>query len=339
MTLIKADITNIFLMIISAILALLLPFELFLISYAILGPLHYLTEISWLHKKQYFVPRKKDYFLLLVVSIIIAALVLLINLWPLFKDLVLVENFFNAKKLDKNEFQNEIYSWAPALVFLAFATAFIATFVKDWWFRTNAFVVTIILLLIFKGTWTYSVIFGILLTTVIHVWLFTGIFILSGAIKTRALSGYISFVVFLLCSISFLFISQSNYIAVKYAAEIFQGGNFGLNEIIFRIFNITFQQQDLIYSSLGIKIQSFIAFAYTYHYLNWFSKVEIIKWNQVPQKFLITSGAMWLASIALYAYDYKTGFYFLFFLSMMHVFLEFPLNFHSIRSVFARSKI
>jgi hypothetical protein len=339
MALIKGDITNIFLMIISAIMALLLPFELFLISYAILGPLHYLTEISWLHKKQYFVSRKKDYFLLLAVSIIIAALVLLINLWPLFKDLASVENFFDAKKLDKNEFQNEIYSWASALIFLAFATAFIATFVKDWWFRTNAFVVTIILLLIFKGTWTYSVIFGILLTTVIHVWLFTGIFILSGAIKNRALSSYISFTVFLLCSISFLFISQSNYIAGKYAAEIFQGGNFGLNEIIFRIFNVPFQQQDLIYSSLGIKIQSFLAFAYTYHYLNWFSKVEIIKWNQVPQNFLIASAVMWLSSIALYVYDYKTGFYFLFFLSMMHVFLEFPLNFYSIRSVFARSKI
>ncbi|MES2961153.1 MAG: hypothetical protein V4694_02095 [Pseudomonadota bacterium] len=326
-------------MIISAILALLLPFELFLISYAILGPLHYLTEIFWLHKKQYFVPRKKDYFLLLTVSIIIAALVLLINLWPLFKDLTSVENFFNAGKLDKNEFQNEIYSWAPALIFLAFATAFIATFVKDWWFRTNAFVVTIILLLIFKGTWTYSVIFGVLLTTIIHVWLFTGIFILSGAIRNKALASYISFTVFCIISASFLFISQSNYIAGKYAVEIFQGGNFGLNEIIFRIFNIPFQQQDLIYSNIGIKIQAFLAFAYTYHYLNWFSKVEIIKWNQVPKKFLIASGTMWLASIALYLYDYKTGFYFLLFLSMMHVFLEFPLNFHSIRSVFGKGKI
>ncbi|MCC6181260.1 MAG: hypothetical protein IT237_05450 [Bacteroidia bacterium] len=42
---------NIGLMIISAFLAFLLPFELFLFSYAVLGPLHYLTEIGWLHKK------------------------------------------------------------------------------------------------------------------------------------------------------------------------------------------------------------------------------------------------------------------------------------------------
>jgi hypothetical protein len=31
------------------------PFELLLFSYAVLGPLYYLAEISWLHKKKYFI--------------------------------------------------------------------------------------------------------------------------------------------------------------------------------------------------------------------------------------------------------------------------------------------
>jgi hypothetical protein len=45
---------NIGLMIVSCLLAFRFPFELFLFSYAILGPLHYLTEISWLHDRKYF---------------------------------------------------------------------------------------------------------------------------------------------------------------------------------------------------------------------------------------------------------------------------------------------
>jgi len=34
--------------------AIIIPFELFLFSYAILGPIHYLSEIAWLDKKNFF---------------------------------------------------------------------------------------------------------------------------------------------------------------------------------------------------------------------------------------------------------------------------------------------
>lgn len=45
---------NVGLMIVSCLVAYVIPFELFLFSYAVLGPLHYLTEISWLHDRGYF---------------------------------------------------------------------------------------------------------------------------------------------------------------------------------------------------------------------------------------------------------------------------------------------
>ena len=70
----------------------------------------------------------------------------------------------------------------------------------------------------------------------------------------------------------------------------------------------------------------FIAFAYTYHYLNWFSKTSIIKWHLVERKYLILTLGIWVLALALYASDYRTGLKFLFFLSFLHVFLEFPLN-------------
>src|SRR2546430_5445042 len=43
----------------SCLLAYAFPFELFLFSYAVLGPLHYLTEISWLHDRKYFVQARR----------------------------------------------------------------------------------------------------------------------------------------------------------------------------------------------------------------------------------------------------------------------------------------
>jgi hypothetical protein len=35
-------------MLLASCLAIVIPFELVLLSYAVLGPAHYLTEISWL---------------------------------------------------------------------------------------------------------------------------------------------------------------------------------------------------------------------------------------------------------------------------------------------------
>ena len=78
----------------------------------------------------------------------------------------------------------------------------------------------------------------------------------------------------------------------------------------------------------------FIAFAYTYHYLNWFSKTSIIRWHQMGGRRLVIIGALWLASVGLYLYDFKLGFKVLFYLSITHVYLEFPLNHLSIIGIF-----
>jgi hypothetical protein len=49
------DLINVLLIIISLALAFNVPFGLFIFSYVLLGPLHYLTEINWLREKSYFV--------------------------------------------------------------------------------------------------------------------------------------------------------------------------------------------------------------------------------------------------------------------------------------------
>ena len=87
------DHINIWLLIFSFAIAIYLPFELFLFSYAFLGPLHYLTEINWLDDKTYFLKSKNKIFI--VFAIIIAA-------FPLLKYLESIDSF---KQEQDNQYQ------------------------------------------------------------------------------------------------------------------------------------------------------------------------------------------------------------------------------------------
>ena len=82
----------------------------------------------------------------------------------------------------------------------------------------------------------------------------------------------------------------------------------------------------------------FIAFACTYHYLNWFSKTEVIRWHAVPRPRFIAVVVVAAISVALYAVDYSLGFKWLFLMSFMHVMLEFPLNWVSATGIFQELK-
>ncbi len=294
----------------SLALAVILPFELFLISYAVLGPLHYTTEISWLDKKDYFLDSfAKKIFLPIAVLITAAAIFT--------KDLHLTS----------------------LLIFLSFSVAVILMSFSSWWSRLNAFALALFIGLVIGKVSFYAIIFGILLTTIIHVWLFTGLFILSGAKKDRSRLGYFSFLVFILCSLSTSIIPISNYEISDKAFLILSEDGFLLNKTLLEILNIPFASQDLISSQAALKIQTFIAFAYTYHYLNWFSKVEIIKWHKVSKTSLAISLTIWIAALSLYAYDYRLGASALLFLSILHVLLEFPLNFLSVKILLKKSSI
>lgn len=80
-------------------------------------------------------------------------------------------------------------------------------------------------------------------------------------------------------------------------------------------------------NTLTRKVQFFLAFAYTDHYLNWFSKTTLIGWGQtLTKRTTAIIAVLWVASIALYMWDYTFGLRVLFFVSFLHVVLEFPLN-------------
>src|SRR5580704_7041859 len=52
------DIVHLGLMLAALAITYVVPFELLLLSYVVLGPAHYLTEISWLHDRKYFLPHR-----------------------------------------------------------------------------------------------------------------------------------------------------------------------------------------------------------------------------------------------------------------------------------------
>ena len=81
-------------------------------------------------------------------------------------------------------------------------------------------------------------------------------------------------------------------------------------------------------------MQIFIAFAYLYHYLNWFSKTTVIGWHKgLTKKRSLIILMIWLTCIALFAWNYRIGILSVTFLSTLHIFVEFPLNMVSIRSI------
>ena len=329
----QLDYLNIGLMIGSFILAVKLPFHVFLLSYAILGPLHYLTEIGWLDNRAYFVTNKKDTWIL----ILLCALMTFGFAYKQFGQYEITKTW-NDAILNSwfKPISDFMLHYERSFIFLAFYTAVMMTFVKKTGYRYGLMAIGLIAAYFLNGINAYTMIIGMMLPTVIHVYVFTGAFILFGALKSRNTSGYASLFVFL--GILFLIVYQrpkpSQYELSEYWLNTMLQSKFielGGQIAIFmgwakKTTYLISTPNGKMLSTIALKMQIFIAFAYTYHYLNWFSKTKIINWHQVSKTRLTVALSIWVASIALYIYDYKLGLAALFFLSVLHVFLEFPLN-------------
>ena len=389
---------NMGLMACSAALAYFLPFETFLLAYAFLGPLHYLTEISWLHDRNYFSKGKYDFLVLLIIGV-------LLSYAAFAKDFGInvdfYESFVEANLFDK------------LLVFALFS-AILFALVENIFVK----IVSILLLFVFISGWlsperadanrASTTVFALtsLVPTLIHVYVFTGLFMLYGALKSRSKTGLLSVVSFILFPIILVFYApvdtKSNFLS-DYGKKAYYAdgeGFFYTNVSILDHFKLTneplltnkqyldsvvnkngadnqipvaeraritdslknklnenfivpnpdseyymkpipvkyaipingkdYYWNTVFFSTIGIMLMRFIAFAYLYHYLNWFSKTEVIRWHKVPKIRFAAVIILWLLACGAYAYDYSIGLNFLFFLSFTHVLLEFPLNIVSI---------
>jgi len=319
----RVNYINIALMGLSALLAYQFPFELFLLAYGVMGPLHYLTEISWLHDRNYYVKGRFDHWFLVGAGVLITLLFLGI-------------------------FPKAPMGLGAALTFLAFLGALVFSSTAGTAARIWVLGIGVLAGFVLAPSPVFQEVFSVFLPTLIHVFIFTGLFILAGALKGQSFSGILSLLVFVGIAVSFFFLSPSGtYRAGDYVRENYGylredgtlAGSFAsLSLSLVRDFGLHDfgnpspavlipQVNEFLYSHpTALAVTAFIAFAYTYHYLNWFSKTSVIRWHLIPRRRLWVILGVWGASIGIYAHDYLLGLKWLFFLSFLHVLLEFPLN-------------
>jgi hypothetical protein len=295
------DQANIALMLLSLALAFVLPFELVLMSYAFLGPAHYLTQISWLHDRRYFTGVT---WLWLPLTLIVAA--------------ITVIHFFRLHTPE-----------VPGVQFLllsaAVATCVAAVVATRWQMRALGFILAFSLMLSLRGVYPpVAVALLTLLPSVIHIYIFTGIFVLLGALKNNSGWGLASFAVFVGCGAAFFFVTPLDIVIFPQYMVDSIGPFDDLSNYLADILSFGGHVN-------SASMMAFLSFAYTYHYLNWFSKTEVIKWHLIPKKRWVAIVCIYVISVGVYLFDYKTGFMLLMFLSVLHVVLELPLNILSFR--------
>jgi hypothetical protein len=275
-------------------LSYLLPFELVLLSYVILGPAHYLTEISWLHDRKYFLPHRGIALALIVVALAIS----------------FVENAF----------------WFGVVVWIALAACAILAGA-----RTALQAMALVIVAIAATIYLYShgpgfAIVGVLLPTLIHVSLFTLVFMVLGAARSRSPVQFALVALYLTALLLIMIVPPSPATAIPWLAQLSQESFGNVPQALGRALGMPDMKLDA-------RLTGLLSFVYTYHYLNWFIKAEVIRWADVPKARLAAIAALSLGATAFYFYDYVLGFALLLSLSLTHVLLEFPLNSVSVRQL------
>jgi hypothetical protein len=293
----RADIAHFLLLLAAVALSYLLPFELLVLSYAVLGPAHYLTEISWLHDRRYFLPHRGLALLLAVVA---------------FGAMFIADPFWLGVTVSFSFVACAILATAPrptrALAFLALAA--------------GCFVLLCQLKLPFAIAW-------VLAPSVIHVSVFTLVFMIVGAHKAKSAAQFALVVAYLLGVAAILVFPPSQATVIPALAKLgeeYFGDIAPALGVVFGVPHLTFDA----------RITGLLSFVYTYHYLNWFIKADVVRWAAVPRPRLAAIVALSLAATGLYFYNYTYGFMVLLLLSLTHVLLEFPLNSIAIRQLGAR---
>jgi hypothetical protein len=327
------DLLNVILIVVSLFLAFHVPYEMFLFSYAFLGPLHYLTEINWLKEKNYFSKNTNWIWLFVGLSLMVSL--------PFLQR---VDAFGWAQTPSAKSFFDWIVQSTDEVLLISLLFAIgIIHFKKAkhlWLFLAGSIALALPAMYFLP-----NVSFGLMIfvPTLIHVYLFTFLFMIYGTMNTKSQPGIIAIVLMLLVPV-IIWMSKIN--PIEYA-NISEHSKQSFIDSGFAIIGATIDHQlhgtqlsnFAFLSEFGIKIQIFIAFAYTYHYLNWFSKTSIIGWGKnLNGSKLKTIIAIWAISCGLYIYNFKIGFIALSFLSLAHVFLEFPLNITSIKGIWLKLK-
>jgi hypothetical protein len=292
----RADVVHLGLMLLALGLAYLLPFELLLIAYAVLGPAHYLTEISWLHDRQYFLSAKPIAMLLAAVA-------------------VAAVSVSNAPD-------------SGLLIWIAFVGAALSIGGVSWTQRGVLLAVLVAVTVALVTGRDFVAVSAVLLPTLVHVSVFTLVFMMLGAYRSGSRSQMALVLVYLAVVALILLVPPGPIPRSMPLAQVGYHYFGGVAPALGQVLHVP----DLTFDSRSTGLLSFV---YTYHYLNWFIKADVIGWRRIPARRLAAIVVLSVAATGLYFYDYAMGFTVLLALSLLHVVLEFPLNTLSIRQLAA----
>jgi hypothetical protein len=167
---------------------------------------------------------------------------------------------------------------------------------------------------------------GILLPTFIHVSIFTLIFMTLGAMRSGSRVQFGLIGVYIAAVAAILIVPPSTASAVPALAKL---GKDYFGDIAPTLGSL-FGAPDLQFAG---RVTGLLSFVYTYHYLNWFIKADVIRWARIPRPRLAAIVVLSVASTAFCFYDYTLGITVLLLVSLLHVLLEFPLNSLAIRDL------
>lgn len=307
------------------VLSYLIPFRLLMYSYAILGPLHYLTEINWLNDKQYFSQGKKNTLW------IIGSLGLILSI-PHFFDFPVIKEWVNEHE-QLTAILRSYKEFGDVLIFACLLLGIVMVFSPN---KKLYWITGILGLLLGWGldqVDNFHLIFGVFLPTIVHVYLFTAIFMLFGWLKGKSKVGLVTILLHIAIPV-FIILNPMDYTTYSIPYDVQELFHFSFKSTNTEFLKILGMDKGEYSTNVYYKAQVFISYAYIYHYLNWFSKTSIIGWGKaLTSKKAILILAISGGAIGAYFYNYILGLRILFFLSMLHVLLEFPLNVQSFKGV------
>jgi hypothetical protein len=301
-------VVNLSVLLVSAAAAWFAPLQTFLLAYAIIGPFHYLTEIAWLRKKDfYFSGGVVSPRIFLAISLLLCSVACL-------------DLYFKR-------------GWAAyaigALIVLA-----LGALVKNIPVLMGALALLFVVRYFVHG---YGLFLALFVPTVIHVYVFTLIFLVSGALRAVRTTVLSWLNPALLIAIPILLIKVAGGAGTPGAYWMTSEATFApLHEYIAGVLGLTLHfdpSQPL--NPAAIAVFRFLGFIYLHHYLNWFAKTELLAWHKVSRRSWAAIVVLYAAALGCYAYSFAAGFYAAYFLSLLHVLLELPLDWRSGMSVVA----
>jgi hypothetical protein len=290
----RTDAIHFALMLAAVALSYLLPFELVLLSYVFLGPAHYLTEISWLHDRDYFLPHRGIALTLIVVALAVS----------------FVENAY----------------WFGVVVWTAFIVCALLSGARTALQGMILVIAAVAATMFLANHGPGFAIVGVLLPTLVHVSLFTLVFMVLGAARSRSPAQFGLVAAYLVAIVLIMAVPPSAATTIPALARLAHDSFGNVPQAL----GYALGMPDL---KLDARLTGLLSFVYTYHYLNWFIKAEVIRWTDVPKSRLALIAALSIAATGFYFYDYVLGFALLLSLSLTHVLLEFSLNSVSLRQL------